>query len=229
MCVSGKLLFAGPGCPAAGTQQSVVKPTTRFLAFPRQMFWKLPGSLPACASLLHFSVAHNVYRLGEACMELCFPEAGYVGFLSFFSCATLSVSVNVAPTQNIQGKCIKMQGQCRVVFSCTFKKINCVPTPFRVKTRSWCRSVAKALFILLALTTESRGKRKLGGLGRGKSCKRKSFLPVPQAMHLLGSLPLQSRQVWWHKWHCPLNSNFLLGHCITQRPSSKTLLWQREA
>lgn len=165
-------------------------------------------------------------------MELSFPEAGYVGFLSFFSCATLSVSVNIASIQNIPREMHKdARAMQRCVFLYIFLKINWVPTPFRVKTRLWCRSVAKALLILLAVITgpESRRKRELGVQGRGKSCKRKSSLPVPQVVHLLGSLPLQPRQVWWHKWHCPLNSNFPLGHCVTHWPSSKTLLRQREA
>lgn len=86
---------------------------------------------------------------------------------------------------------------------------------------------SKGTIYIIGSNCKRRGERELGGQGRGKGCIRKSFLPVPQVVHLLGSLPLQSRQVWWHKWHCPLNSNFPLGHCIMQRPSSKTLLRQR--
>lgn len=69
-------------------------------------------------------------------MELSFPEAAYAGFLSlFFTVLHFLFLLTQLLFKIDQGKCIKMQGQCRVVFSCTFKKMNGVPNPFRVKTR----------------------------------------------------------------------------------------------
>lgn len=62
-------------------------------------------------------------------MEISFPETGYVGVLSFFSCAIPLFSVNIAPIQNIPRKTMDnarhLQDMCRTqarkqVLSCTF-------------------------------------------------------------------------------------------------------------
>lgn len=58
---------------------------------------------------------------------------------------------------------------------------------------------------------------------RGGRSQQRLPLPAPQEVQLEGPLPWHPWQLWWHRWHCFLSSNFHEGQFKMQWPSSKTL------
>lgn len=187
---------------------------------------------PACLSrLAPFQYSTSCAVGGGSMYKAFFSRSRLCRFSVFFFFFSSLVYVNIAPIEkNTKGNALSWEDNTELCFLVLIKKLSSNSLQSHKKIMMQIGSKSTTHFIgsnNWPLRTEGKGK--LEAKGGEKAGKRKSYLPVPQVVHLLGSLPLQSKQVWWHKWQCCLNSNFPLGHCITQRPSSKTLLKKTEA
>lgn len=109
MCVSGKLLFTGPVCPAVGIQWPVVEPTLLVsLPSPDRCFVKPAGSLPACASELAPFQCSTYCAESEGDMYDAFFSRGRLWRFSALSprtCAPVTPSVSVI--NSFYSKCTK--------------------------------------------------------------------------------------------------------------------------